>query len=161
MRTGIITPTKEIYLFTNIDGAKLSEDSFLTDDSNTSDVVNGLELARVFSNHSFDFTIVLFFSTSEEQDTRGVQEYLDSRSPMELAAIKYIINQDKTGYDNNGDDLMNLEYGDQPSSLALVEVLRATIDAYQLNLNHQIITGCPRGDEESFRAKGLANFCVI
>jgi Zn-dependent M28 family amino/carboxypeptidase len=122
---------------------KPSEDRYPAADDNASSVVNGLELARVFSSRSFGRTIVLFFSTGEEQGARGVREYLAQLSPDELAAIKYVINRDVTGYDANGDEVMELVHGGHPPSQALAQVMSATIDAYELNLDQRMIVGCP------------------
>jgi hypothetical protein len=143
-KMGVLTPTEEIYLVAHVDGVKESEASYPAADDNASSVVNGLELARVFSNYSFGRTIVLFFSTGEEQQgSLGVEDYLDRLSPGELSAIKYVINRDMTGYDGNGDGLMNLAHGDHPPTVALAEVMSETIGAYQLNLDQRVVPGCP------------------
>jgi hypothetical protein len=142
-KTGVLTPTEEVYLVAHVDGVKTSERPYPAADDNASSVVNGLELARVFSDRSFGRTIVLFFSTGEEEGSGGVNEYLDHLSPSELAAIKYIINRDMTGYDGNGDGLVNLAHGDRPSSLALAQVMSETIEAYGLDLDQRLVVGCP------------------
>jgi hypothetical protein len=142
-KAGVLTPTEEVYLVAHVDGVKPSEESYPAADDNASSVVNGLELARVFGARNFGRTIVLFFSTGEEQGARGVRVYLDSLSPDELAAIKYVINRDMTGYDGNGDGLVNLAHGDHLPTLGLAQVMSATIDAYQLNLDQRVVAGCP------------------
>jgi hypothetical protein len=142
-KTGVLTPTEEIYLVAHADGAKGSAERHPAADDNASSVVNGLELARVFSDHIFGRTIVLFFSTGEEQGTQGARYYLDGLSPSELNAIKYVINRDVTGYDANGDAVMVLGHGDHPPSVALAQVMSAVIDAYQLDLNPHVIASCP------------------
>jgi hypothetical protein len=142
-KTGVLTPTEEIYLVAHVDGVKLSPQPYPAADDNASSVVNGLELARVFSERDFGRTIVLLFSTGEEVGKLGVHEYLDALSPAELAAIKYVINRDMTGYDGNGDGLVNLAHGDHPPTLALAQVMSATIDIYELNLDQRIVAGCP------------------
>jgi len=142
-KTGVLTPTEEIYLVAHVDGVKRSEQPYPAADDNASSVVNGLELARVFSNYQFNRTIVLFFSTGEEQGVRGTRAYLDDLSPDELAAIKYVINRDVTGYDANEDSVMELGHGDHPPSVALAQIISATIDAYQLELDPHVIPSCP------------------
>lgn len=142
-KMGVLTPTEEIYLVAHVDGAKGSEERYPAADDNASSVVNGLELARVFSNYSFGRTIVLFFSTGEEQGMLGATDYLDGLSPSDLNAIKYVINRDVTGYDANGDGVMELGHGDHPPSVALAQVMSATIDAYQLDLDPHVIASCP------------------
>jgi hypothetical protein len=142
-KTGVLTPTEEIYLVAHVDGVKPSENRYPAADDNASSVVNGLELARVLSHRSFGRTIVLFFSTGEEQGARGVREYLAQLSPGELDAIKYVINRDVTGYDANGDTVMELVHGGHPPTYALAQVVSAVIDAYELNLDQRLIVGCP------------------
>jgi hypothetical protein len=142
-KTGVLTPTEEIYLVAHVDGVKLSPKPYPAADDNASSVVNGLELARIFNGRTFARTIVLLFSTGEENGKLGVKEYLDHLSPAELAAIKYVINRDMTGYDGNGDRLMNLAHGDHAPTMALAQVMSETIDAYQLNLDQRVVTGCP------------------
>lgn len=142
-KTGVVTPTEEIYLVSHVDGVKLSTATYPAADDNASSVVNGLELARIFSTRQFDRTVVLLFTTGEEQGRRGATAYLDALSPDELAAIKYVINRDATGYDANGDAVMELGHGDHPPSVALAQVMGAVIDAYQLDLVPHIIASCP------------------
>lgn len=142
-KTGVLTPTEEIYLVAHVDGVKLSAEPYPAADDNGGSVVNGLELARVFSSRSFGRTIVLFFSTGEEQGAQGVREYLNSLSAAELAAIKYVINRDVTGYDANGDGVMELGHGDHPPSVALAQVMSAAIETYQLDLDPHVIASCP------------------
>ncbi|MGW8178308.1 MAG: M28 family peptidase, partial [bacterium] len=48
-KTGVLTPTEEIYLVAHVDGVKRSDEPFPAADDNASSVVNGLELARVLS----------------------------------------------------------------------------------------------------------------
>lgn len=142
-KTGVLTPTQEIYLVAHVDGVKQSEERYPAADDNASSVVNGLELARVFRNYSFGRTVVLFFSTGEEQGTLGALEYLDELSPDELSAVKYALNRDVTGYDADGDGVMELFHGDHPPSLALAQMMSETIDAYQPDLDPRSVAGCP------------------
>jgi hypothetical protein len=142
-KMGVLTPTEEIYLVAHVDGVRKSEERYPAADDNASGVVSGLEMARIFSNHFFGRTVVLFFSTGEEQGALWVKDYLDNLSPYELGAIKYVVNYDTIGYDANGDGVMELAHEDHPPSLALAQVISETIDAYQLDLDQRIIAGCP------------------
>jgi hypothetical protein len=143
-KTGILTPTEELYLVAHVDGVRSNlEDSFPAADDNGSSVVNLMELARIFSGRSFARTIVFFFSTGEEVGTLGSRAYLDGLTESELNTIKYVINADMTGYDANGDGVMNLAHGDHAPTVALAQVLSETIDAYQLNLDQRVVAGCP------------------
>lgn len=142
-KVGVLIPTEEVYLVAHVDGVSGSGDRYPAADDNASCVVNSLELARVFSNRSFGRTLVLFFSTGEEQGTLGAIKYLNQLSPHELSAIKYAINCDMTGYDADRDGVMEVGHGDHPPTIPLAQVMSETIDAYQLDLDQQIIVGCP------------------
>ena len=141
-KLGVFTPTEEIYFVAHLDGVKESEERYPAADDNASGVVDGLELARIFSSFSFARTVVLLFSTGEEQGTIGVQRYLDQLSPEELSSIKYVINVDMIGYDGNGDGVMELWHGGHSPSLALAQMMSEIIDAYQLDLDQRFVVGC-------------------
>ncbi len=142
-KVGVLAPTEEVYLVAHVDGVSGSGGRYPAADDNASCVVNSLELARVFSDRLFGRTLVLFFSTGEEQGTLGATEYLSQLSPNELGAIKYAINCDMTGYDANRDGVMEIGHGDHPPTIPLAQVMSETIDAYQLDLDQRIIAGCP------------------
>jgi len=142
-KPGVSNPEEEVYFVAHIDGVKEGfEQQFPAADDNASGVVDILELARVLSSHSFSRTIVLFFSTGEEQGALGVKSYLSHLSPKELSSIKYVIDVDMVGYDANGDAMMELWHGDHPTSLALTQLMSETIETYQINLAPSILVGC-------------------
>jgi hypothetical protein len=141
-KPGVFTPTEEIYFVAHVDGVKGSQERYPAADDNASSVVDGLELARIVSSFSFGRTVVLLFSTGEEQGSLGVQEYVDHLSPEELSSIQQVINGDMVGYDGNGDGVMELYYGAHSPSLALAQMMSETIDAYQLDLDQRLNDGC-------------------
>jgi hypothetical protein len=142
-KVGVSAPTEEVYLIAHVDGIKLSgAERFPAADDNASGAVDILEVARVLSTHSFSRTLVLLFSTGEEQGALGVRSYLDSLSDKELSAIKVAIDVDMVGYDKNGDAVMELWYGDHPPSLAVTQMMSKTISTYQLDLAPDIVVGC-------------------
>jgi Peptidase family M28 len=142
-KDGVLNPTEEVYFVSHVDGFRSYETNFPAADDNASSVVNGLELARIMSNYEFERTLVLFFSSGEEQSALGVKAYLDQLSPEELGAIKYVVNRDMTGYDGNGDRVMELFHGGHPPSIALTQMMSEIIEAYQLNLVPIAVAGCP------------------
>jgi Zn-dependent M28 family amino/carboxypeptidase len=105
--------------------------------------VNGLELARIFSNYEFERTMVLFFSSGEEQGYLGVEAYLEQLTDEELNKIKYVVNRDMTGYDGNGDKVMELFHGNHPASIMLAQSMSNLVSAYQLDLVPLPVVGCP------------------
>jgi hypothetical protein len=110
-KTGKIFPEEEVYFVSHIDGIAKGTAVTPAADDNASSVVNGLELARIFSNYEFERTMVLFFSSGEEQGYLGVEAYLEQLTDEELNKIKYVVNRDMTGYDGNGDKVMELFHG--------------------------------------------------
>jgi Zn-dependent M28 family amino/carboxypeptidase len=141
-KPGVISPTEEIYFVAHVDGKKYVGERYPAADDNASGAVDNLELARVLSSQPFSRTVVLFFSTGEEQGLLGVKSYLAQLSPNELASIKYVVNVDMVGYDGNGDEVMQLWHDGHPPSLALTQMMSETIRAYQLNLAPLLIIGC-------------------
>lgn len=142
-KTGIISPDEEIYFIAHLDGRNLdgiARSPAVDDDS--SGVVDILELARILSHYTFGPTVVFLFSTGEEYGALGVRSYLDQLSNEELNKIKYAINVDMVSYDANGDGVMELWSGDDPSSLELAEALSEVVTSHQFSLVPTIITGC-------------------
>jgi hypothetical protein len=142
-KVGVLHPDEKIYFVAHIDGKKKSVlNRFPAADDNASGAVDLLEVARVLSNYSFDRTLVFFFSTGEEEGTLGVRSYLQELSQEELSSIKYVVNVDMVGYDDDNDGVMELWHGDDPSSLALTQMMSETIQAYRLDLSPELIVGC-------------------
>jgi len=142
-KVGVLAPTEEVYFVAHVDGVKLAtEEQFPAADDNASGAVDILEVARVLSTYSFSRTLVLLFSTGEEQGALGVTSYLDQLSSEELSRIKYAIDVDMVGYDANRDGVMELWYGDHLPSLAVAQMMSETISTYQLDLAPSLLVGC-------------------
>jgi hypothetical protein len=142
-KLGVSTPEEEVFFVAHMDGVKKGLGKhFPAADDDASGVVDILEMARVLSSHSFNRTIVLFFSTGEEQGALGVKSYLSQLSPNELGSIKYVVDVDMVGYDANGDAVMELWHGDHSPSLALTQVMSETIKAFRINLAPRFVIGC-------------------
>ena len=134
-KVGEVHPEDEIYFVAHMDG----ESSPAADD-NASGTVDLLELARVISQRKFEKTIVLLFSSGEEQDVQGVKYYVEHLSPDQLAAINYVINLDMLGYDSNSDGVMELFNGSQPPDF--VQLLAGIITGYHIGLTPEIYEDC-------------------
>jgi hypothetical protein len=141
-KTGVFSPTEEVYFVAHVDGVGTSNNRLPAADDNASGAIDNLELARILSSHSFSRTVVLLFSTGEEQGTLGVESYIAQLSPKELSSIKYVINADMLGYDANRDGVMELWHGGHLPSLALTQVMSDTISAYRLDLAPRLVVGC-------------------
>jgi hypothetical protein len=142
-KPGKVTPDEEIYFIAHLDGVSPAgaEHSPAADDD-ASGSVGLLELARVLSHYTFYRTIVLFFSTGEEQGANGARSYVDQLSQEELGAIKYVVDVEMLGYDANRDGAMEFWSGDHPPSLVFAQNLSEIVNAYQLDLAPKIVTGC-------------------
>jgi Peptidase family M28 len=142
-KEGVAAPADEIYLVAHVDGVKPSGgERFPAADDNGSGAVDLLEVGRILSSYSFSRTLVLLFSTGEEQGTLGVTSYLAQLPSAELRRIKTVVNVDMVGYDANRDGHMQLWHGDHPPSLAVTQVMSKTIRTYGLNLAPSLIAGC-------------------
>lgn len=142
-KSGVFSPTEEVYFVAHIDGVKQdSGERFPAADDDGSGSVDNLELARILSGHSFGRTVVLLFTTGEEQGRLGARSYLDQLSPPELSAIQYVVDVDMVGYDGNDDGVMELWHGGHTPSVALTQMMSETISVYQLELVPRFVVGC-------------------
>jgi acetylornithine deacetylase/succinyl-diaminopimelate desuccinylase-like protein len=142
-KTGVVSPTEEVYFVAHVDGVGGDAvERFPAADDDASGAVDNLELARILSKHSFGRTVVLLFSTGEEQGTLGVESYLAQLSRQELRSIRYVVDVDMVGYDGNRDRVMELWHGGHSPSLALAEMMSETIRTYQLDLVPTLVVGC-------------------
>ena len=142
-KSGVYSPSEEVYFVAHVDGVRTGpEERFPAADDDASGAVGNLELARILSGYSFSRTVVLLFTTGEEQGALGSRSYLGQLSPPELGSIKYVVDVDMVGYDANDDGAMELWHGGHSSSLALTQIMSATIRAYQLDLVPSFVVGC-------------------
>ncbi len=141
-KEGAVTPNEEIYVVAHVDGIRSTGGRGPAADDNASGTVDLLELARIIRGYPFEHTIVLLFSTGEEQGTLGVTSYFKNLSQVELSRIKFAIDIDMIGFDDNGDRVMELWHGGDPASVALAQMMSDTIQAYQLQLDPRLVTGC-------------------
>ncbi len=142
-KMGAYAPTEEIYFVAHVDGVKSGAgEQYPAADDDASGVVDNLELARILGSHTFSRTVVLLFTTGEEQDRLGARSYLDQLSPPELGSIKYAVDVDMVGYDGNRDGVMELWHGGDVPSMAVTQMMSETIRAYQLDLAPRFVVGC-------------------
>ena len=156
-RPGSILPDEQVYVVAHLDGVKMdAANPYPAADDNASGVAALLELARIAAGQTFDRTLVLVFSTGEEQGELGIRSHLDALTPRQLRAIKAVLNVDMIGYDANGDAKMELWYGYQQASMDLSERVAEVIGEYPIHLLPEVIRGCFCADEVAFRSVGLA-----
>ena len=136
-KKGSLFPEEKIYFIAHLDG--VSGEAPAADD-NATGVVCLLELARVLRIHDLGRTVVIIFSTGEEQGMLGSKSYVEKLNQEELSKIKYVINVDTIGYDSNSDGIMQLWSGDQ--SKELINLMSEIITSSQNGLISQLISGC-------------------
>ncbi len=142
-KPGSRAPAEEVYLVAHVDGVRPNaKERFPAADDNASGAVDLLEVARILSSQQFSRTVVLLFSTGEEQGKLGVRSYLDQLSPSEIDAIKVAVDIDVVGYDGNRDGVMELWHGGRPQSTVVTEMMSETIKAYRLDLAPRLVVGC-------------------
>jgi hypothetical protein len=141
-KTGVYSPTEEVYFVAHVDGVGTGNERFPAADDDGSGAVDNLELARILSSRPFSRTVVLLFTTGEEEGELGAWSYLNQLSPPELGSIRYAVDVDMVGYDANHDGVMELWHGGHSPSLALTQMMSETIRAYHLNLVPTFIVGC-------------------
>jgi hypothetical protein len=142
-KSGLLYPEQEIYFVAHLDGIdRLLGERFPAADDNASGVIGLMELARILTDYSFTHTIVLLFSTGEEQGALGVESYLSQLPAAKLMSIQYVVNIDMIGYDANRDRVMELWHGGHVPSIELVNRLSETFQTYQLNLVPRLVEGC-------------------
>jgi len=83
--------------------------------------------------------VVIFFSTGEEHGSLGSYKFVEDY-PERLPSIQYVVSVEMLGYDSNNDGLMELWNGSQP--VDFVQMLVDIINAYPLDLEPQIVSGC-------------------
>ncbi len=142
-KRGTSLPNEEVYFVAHLDGVKyVGESRFPAADDDASGVVDLLELARILATHSFRRTVVLFFSTGEEEGRLGVSSYLNHLTPVELSSIKYVLNIDMVGYDSNRDWAMELWDGGHLPSHTLAQLISDTLRDQQSKLVPTLKVGC-------------------
>lgn len=142
-KEGKTLPDEAIYFVAHLDGVGDGQGGkYPGADDDASGVADLLEVARVLRDYSFERTVVFLFSTGEEQGALGVKSYLRQLSSKEMNAIKYVIDIDVIGYDQDRDGVMQLFHGDHAPSKALTETMREIMLEYGVNLTPEITKGC-------------------
>lgn len=142
-REGLITPTEEIWYVAHVDGVDSCPDGRCpAADDNASGTVAGLELLRALEDHPSAYTLVVMFTTGEEQNVLGVESWLETVPQEDLDRIRALVNADMIGWDGDGDRVMELYHGDEAPSIRLAEAMSATLALYTPGLRPRINPGC-------------------
>jgi acetylornithine deacetylase/succinyl-diaminopimelate desuccinylase-like protein len=146
-RTGLVRPDEQVYFVAHVDGVGNCPAGLCpAADDNASGTVAGLEIARALADVELDRTLVIMFSTGEEQGMYGARAYIAGLSGDELDAIKHLVNADMVGWDGDDDNLVELyhgdEDGDEAESRAQAEFMAEVIEAYTPELEVHLEPGC-------------------
>ncbi len=142
-KTGVVSPTEEVFVVAHVDGVGTCPGPRCpAADDNGSGTVAALEVARVFAEALFARTVVILFTTGEEQGMVGAHAFLARHPGNELAAIHSLINVDMLGYDGNGDNVMELYHGGHRPSVERAQRIERTIATYVPGLRPRLDPGC-------------------
>jgi acetylornithine deacetylase/succinyl-diaminopimelate desuccinylase-like protein len=141
--TGVLTPTETVYYVAHVDGVASCRDRRCpAADDNGSGVAAGLEIARALAGERFERTLVLMFTTGEEQGSLGAKEHLAGLSKAELEAVHRMVNADMVAWDGDADRVVELYHGDEPRSMAFALEMAQTIRTYEPSLVPVLDPGC-------------------
>lgn len=156
IQTGTTYPKQYFIYCAHYDAVTL----FCADD-NASGSAQVLEAARILSQQHFDYSIIYALWDEEEIGKRG-SKYFASKADSSKMDILGIINNEMSGYDSDGDGLMDIHTRDYANSVLLSEVLYAVDSLYNLALEPVIYNpGTSASDQSSFWFYGYSavEFC--
>lgn len=150
---GFSKPEEQVLLVAHLDSK--SETKPLTQAPGADDNATGtaalLEAVRIFREYQFRRTVKVIFFTGEELGMLGSAGYIKDHDVKKVVAV---FNLDMFGYDSDGDRCFEVHAGRLPASLHAAQCVTSGIEAYNLNLNAEVVTEQGRGfsDHGSFWA---------
>jgi Zn-dependent M28 family amino/carboxypeptidase len=124
-------------------------------DDNASGTAAVLTAASILKDYDFKYTLKFVALAAEEQGLWGSWYYAhDAYNAGDN--ILGVLNFDMLGWDGNGDNLVEIRTGTDPSSIALGDILTGTLSDYGIGLVAQKTTsGFGTSDDASFRLFGF------
>lgn len=142
-RGGVVTPTEEVWFVAHADGVSDCPGGRCpAADDNASGTVEGLELLRALADTPTARTVVVMFSTGEEQGMLGVSAWLATAPAADLARARALVNADMVAWDGDGDRVMEIYHGGEAPSIRLAESMAAVFAAYAPELRPRLNPGC-------------------
>jgi hypothetical protein len=133
-------------------------------DDNASGVAAVLEVARILSQQTFPCTIRFVNFAGEEQGLIGSAHYAE-QAAQRGDTLRGVINLDMIAYESvpPNDHRVDLHAGTDPLSIAVADVLVASISDFGLELVPQVITAGAtwRSDHASFWGRGFPAVLAI
>ncbi len=129
-------------------------------DDNASGTATVLELARVFSQYNFNYTIKFICFDEEEQGLVG-SNYYATQARNRNDSIIGVINLDMTGYDSNNDGLVDVHSNSVANTSQIANEWINNIYQYGVTLTHRLVPSQPYSDHYSFQQKNYGAILVI
>lgn len=129
-------------------------------DDNASGTATVLEIARILSSQCMDNTLIYALWDEEEIGLRGADFYA-TQAQTNGDNILGVLNIDMMGYDGDDDDDFDIDVRPIANSLAMKDDLVALLDAYNFNLNVNVVNpGTTASDHSRFWNKGYSAVLV-
>jgi len=129
-------------------------------DDNASGTATVLELARVFSQYNFNYTIKFICFDEEEQGLIG-SNYYATQARNRNDSIIGVINLDMTGYDANNDGRMDVHSKNVANTPQIANEWVNNVYQYGISLIPRIVPSQPYSDHHSFHQRNYGAILVI
>lgn len=129
-------------------------------DDNASGTATVLELARVFSQYNFNYTIKFICFDEEEQGLIG-SNYYATQARNRNDSIIGVINLDMTAYDANNDGMVDVHSNSVANTSQIANEWINNIYQYGVNLTPRTVASQPYSDHYSFQQKNYGAILVI
>ncbi|MCX8057325.1 MAG: M20/M25/M40 family metallo-hydrolase [Ignavibacteria bacterium] len=129
-------------------------------DDNASGTATVLELARVFAQHNFNYTIKFMCFDEEEQGLVG-SNYYATQARNRNDSIIGVINLDMTAYDANNDGMVDVHSNSVANTAQIANEWINNISQYGIALTPRTVASQPYSDHYSFQQKNYGAILVI
>ncbi len=129
-------------------------------DDNASGTATVLELARVFSQYNFNYTIKFICFDEEEQGLVG-SNYYATQARNRNDSIIGVINLDMTAYDANNDGMVDVHSNSVANTAQIANEWISNIYQYGIALTPRTVQSQPYSDHYSFQQKNYGATLII
>lgn len=129
-------------------------------DDNASGTATVIELARVFSNYNFNYSIKFICFDEEEQGLIG-SNYYATQARNRNDSIIAVINLDMTAYDFNNDGVVDVHSKNVANTPQIASEWINNVYQYGISLTPRLVASQPYSDHDSFLRKNYGAILVI
>lgn len=129
-------------------------------DDNASGTATVLELARVFSQYNFNYTIRFICFDEEEQGLVG-SHYYATQARNRNDSIIGVINLDMTAYDANNDGMVDVHSNSVANTAQIASEWISNVYQYGIALTPRTVQSQPYSDHYSFQLKNYGATLII